>query len=159
MAQMPQNAPQELIASRRTLIMASVNSAGMPLASYAPFVYSDGSFYVNISELAHHTHNLAEMGRASVMFIEDEASAADIFARQRYVIRCAAIEVARNTKEWRAIMKLFKKRLGRAAHKFSDFHLFQLTPSEGRIVLEFGEAWDISADTKTVKHVTAEKKD
>lgn len=39
-----------------------------------------------------------------------------------------------------------------------DFSLFELTPFEGRYVVGFGLAFDVTIDGKTFKHVVVDKK-
>ncbi|MDP6189367.1 MAG: pyridoxamine 5'-phosphate oxidase family protein, partial [Gammaproteobacteria bacterium] len=41
-----------------TVLLGTVSNNGLPDASYAPYVYVDGYYYVYVSELATHTGNL-----------------------------------------------------------------------------------------------------
>ena len=73
-----------LVGSRESLLLASVAADGTPHASYAPTVPGKGGkYYVHVSELAKHFHNLSTDGRVSALIIEDEKDAANIFARKR----------------------------------------------------------------------------
>ena len=68
----------------RSVLMATANEDGVPEASYAPYVIDDaGHYYIYVSELSRHTRNLTQTGRVSLLFIEDEQSAANIFAQTR----------------------------------------------------------------------------
>jgi hypothetical protein len=47
------------------------------------------------------------------MFIEDEMGTRNFFARERFTCECRAEVVDRESKEWRTVMSLFKKKFGR----------------------------------------------
>ena len=67
----------------RTLQLATVDSEGNPNASYAPFVLQEDGYYVLISEIARHARNLQQVPKVSLMLIEDETGARELFARKR----------------------------------------------------------------------------
>jgi putative heme iron utilization protein len=50
--------------------------------------------------LSAHTHNLQTTGLASVLLIEDEAEAPQVFARQRIAYDCQAALLPRGTDAW-----------------------------------------------------------
>ena len=136
-----------LLAGVRTLHLATVSAAGEPEASYAPFVRAgDGAFHVCVSELSRHTAHLAATGRASVLLIEDESAAVQLFARRRLVFDCSAGPVDRDTPRWRTVMDLFEHKFGEVARlirPLRDFRLFALTPRRGTFVRGFGQAFRI----------------
>ena len=104
---------RELLATRDALMLATVNEDGSPEVSYAPFVQDDaGNFFIYVSELARHTGNLLRNERAAVMFIEDEADARQPFARTRLSFDCRRSVVARDSKEWQALLAQFAERFG-----------------------------------------------
>ena len=71
----------DFIHSRRSLQLASIRDDGAPFASYAPFAIGDECLYVLISEIAVHARNLLANPLASVLIVEDEDSAEELFAR------------------------------------------------------------------------------
>jgi putative heme iron utilization protein len=100
---------------------------------------------------------MMETAKASVMFIDDEARTRNFFARKRFTCQCSAEPVARETKEWRAAMSLFKRKFGRVfdmIRPLPDFVLFRLIPDGGLYVIGFGQAFEVSPDMKHSKHVT-----
>lgn len=138
----------ELLLDRvRSAILASVDSKGQPLSSYAP-VWIDGhkNFHVYISSLAKHTSQIKRSGMASVMIIEDEADAENLFARKRLTVDCEAEVVVRDSDDWNETMALMEERLGETVSSLkgmTDFDLIRLEPGEGRLVLGFGRAYRV----------------
>lgn len=133
-----------------SLTLATCSADGIPNASYAPFVTDDDRhFYIYISGLSTHTQNLAATGKASIMAIEDEAKATQLFARARLTFECTARELERETPHWEAIADRFADRFGKIIDVFrplADFRIVQLVPSSGRFVIGFGAAYDVSGD-------------
>lgn len=138
------------IDSRRSLQLATVDEDGAPFASYAPFARDDDCLYVLLSDIALHGRNLAQEPRASVLIIEDEDSAGELFARLRvsYQVRAEALEV--DTPAWHAAVECLARRHGERPRKLSqlaDFHLFRLRPLKGRYVKDFGKAYSLAGGT------------
>ena len=132
----------------RTLQMATASATGEPEASYAPFVRAgDNTFFICVSDLSRHTGHLAANGRASILLIEDESEAAQLFARRRLVFECAAGQVERGAARWNAIMDLFEREFGEVIgliRPLADFRMFALVPRRGVYVKGFGQAWRIA---------------
>lgn len=80
----------QFIDSHQSVVMATINKAAEPEASYAPVMRHDGRFYVYISELSNHTFNLMEDPQASLLFIEPENDAKHLFARKRATLKATA---------------------------------------------------------------------
>jgi len=133
-----------------SVMLATADAGGNCEASYAPVLRHDGRFYMYVSELAVHTRNLlAGTGSPSLLFIEDEAGCRNIFARRRSSIQVTATEVARDSDGWLAIMEALEQRFGnmmQLLRTLSDFHLIELTPSEGSYTAGFGKAYRLSGD-------------
>jgi len=160
MADTPENSVLEFLSSRNTLVMATVDKNGAPNASYAPFVQRTPWLYVYTSTRSKHTENMTETTRASVMFIEDETCTRNFFARERFTRQCRAEVVERESKEWRTVMSLFKKKFGRVfamIRPLPDFTLFRLIPNGGLYVRGFGQAFEVSADMKNSEHVVGDR--
>lgn len=134
----------EFIAGRRSLMLSTLTAEGEPYASYAPFAFVNGEIYVLISEIAVHALNLQANPIASVLIIEDEDSAKELFARRRinYKVQAQLIETA--TEDWHEGVRYLSERLGEridGLSQLSDFKLFRLTPQSGRYIKGFGRAF------------------
>jgi putative heme iron utilization protein len=145
-----------------SIIISTVNQKGIPNASYTPFVIdASQNIYIYVSGLATHTQNLQENPHASVLFIEDEAKTNQIFARRRLSFDCTATLIERETAKWHQIVDEFQERFGQMIELLRglpDFRIFQLTPTEGRFVMGFGEIYNINADNlQQLIQVTANK--
>lgn len=154
----------ELIAFRdgfRSLELAT-GSAEAPLISYAPYLPDGrGGFYIYVSQLAAHTGQLQTSGRCSVMFIEPEDQAEEIFARRRLVYRCDSREIPRGSENWQAIMAGFHARFGDFIDMIlplADFLLFQLSPTGGTFVRGFAQAYQLTGeDLEQLNHIRPER--
>jgi putative heme iron utilization protein len=103
---------------------------------------------------------MTETTRASVMFIEDETRTGNFFARERFTCECRVEVVDRESKEWRTVMSLFKKKFGRVFAMICplpDFTLFRLIPNGGLYVRGFGQAFEVSADMKKSERVVSDR--
>lgn len=139
---------EQLLTHQKSLVLATVSQDGSPLVSYAPYLVNEHKqFYILVSQLAVHTANLQHNGQASLMLIEDEATAVQLFARQRLTFQCLAIPVARHSLEWNQIMTQYRDRFDTMAERLEslpDFQLFKLNPISGQLVLGFGQAYELS---------------
>ena len=147
-----------LIENARTLTLATVDEAQMPQASYVPFVRDGaGNYLVYVSDLSTHTANLLRSRKASLMIIEDEAQAAHLFARQRVNFDCSARELNRDTAEFEAAAAFMLERFPKVFPEMLemlDFHFIELSPQRGRLVLGFGQAYDVGGEYMSeIKHV------
>ncbi len=148
---------ETLIADQRSCILGTSGTGGSPLASYAP-TWADESrrFHVYVSAIAPHYAHLRKTARASVMLIEDEAAAENLFARKRLTMSCAAELLARDSAEWNDLMERMQARLGSTMASLRgllDFGLFRLVAESGRLVLGFGKAYEVSGpDLRVVDH-------
>lgn len=133
-----------------SIIMSTISKEGIPDASYAPFVIDDDkNIYIYVSGLATHTQNIHNHPFVSVLFIEDEVKTKQIFARRRLNFNCTANLVERESEKWQQIVDKFQIRFGElisTLRSLPDFRIFQLTPKNGRFVIGFGAAYNISSD-------------
>lgn len=140
---------KEFRANCRTLQLATLDTKGKPNVSYAPFAQREDGFYILISEIARHARNLQENPNLSLMMIEDEGSAKQIFARQRLSFDARAEMVERNTATWQVGIDALKARFGDIIDNLSgleDFRLFRLAPENGLYVKGFGQAFHVGSD-------------
>ena len=152
----PEQRAQEFLACRKTLVLGTVGAGGVPTVSYAPFVRKNTNFYVYTSALSRHTSDMQETQKVSVLVIEDEASAANIFARKRITFSCTVEVIPRGSAEWLHIMDLFGTTFGGIfdlIRPFGDFLLFCLKPYEAFYVEGFGQAYRMNPDLSTPVHV------
>ena len=148
------NALNDLLASQQTLLLSSASKTGEPDISYAPFVCDEtGCFYIFISELAAHTDNLLTNPKASVLFIRLETESHNLFARERAVFECTVREISRNEEIYSHQITALQDKFGEIVSllkTLADFHLFALSPVNGRYVAGFGQAYVIDTQTRTL---------
>lgn len=131
----------------KTLLLATTSSEGVPEASYAPYVSTQGDYYIFISELAAHTRNLKQTKRCSVLFIEDEDKTNQLFARKRATLQCDAVEITRQMPSCEPILQLFDEQFGKffgMLRQLPDFHLYRLSPKTVSYVAGFGKAYTLT---------------
>lgn len=134
----------------QSVVIATIDSDGNPFSSYAPFVRYEHRYYVFISDIARHARNLRATPKASLFFIEDEGTAANIFARRRVSLQCDSTAISRNAARFAEVLKRFKTKFDPAMvgmlEGMRDFNLYELAPFSGEAVFGFGEAYDIGGD-------------
>lgn len=146
-----------------SIIIGTVNQQGIPNASYAPFVSDElKNLYIYVSGLSTHTKNLDANPHVSVLLIDDESHSNQIFARRRLNFDCRATLIERETDHWNKIVDQFQERFGQiieVLRDLADFRIFQLTPYDGRFVIGFGGAYQISGDNlNELVQITGETK-
>ena len=142
----------DFIHSRKSLQLASLGADGAPYASYAPFAIGENCLYVMLSELAIHGINLQRNPRVSVLVIEDEDGAGELFARVRVNYAMEARLLSRDSDQWQEALEHLTARHGRRPADLSqlqDFKMFRLAPLAGRYVKGFGRAYSLEAGTLT----------
>lgn len=134
----------------QSLMLSTVTPTGQPQASYTPFVMGrDRTFYIFVSGLSSHTHNLQKTPQAGILLIEDEANAQQIFARRRLMYDCSVVLIDRHDPQWTGFADQFKRRFGNLVdmlRQLPDFQIFQLMPQGGRFVVGFGAAYEVNPD-------------
>jgi putative heme iron utilization protein len=134
---------RKFIHQRRSLLLASIDSSGNPLASYAPFYCDDVHIYLFLSRLADHTDNLQQQLKASVLFIADEAESEEIFARTRVQYHCTVEVIDKNASTETMILDQLVEKYGETfsmIRNLPDFILFRLTSGTGNFVEGFALA-------------------
>lgn len=143
----------QLLRSQQSLILATASSNAVPESSYSPYIRgANGDFYIFISELAQHTQNLLHNPKASILFIAEESQCHNVFARERAIFAVQGREIPRADPSYNPIMQSFAETFGSVIpllNALNDFHLFALTPQQGRYIMGFGNAYtiDIVNDT------------
>ncbi|PLA74621.1 pyridoxamine 5-phosphate oxidase [Hydrogenovibrio sp. SC-1] len=137
------------IGTFQSAILATVNATGTPDASYAPILQQNGHFYIFISELAQHTDNLMKTPAASLLFIEAEETASDLFARKRATLKVSARAIERTDADWSKLIDAMEAQLGEmisVLRNLADFHLFELTPTQANFVKGFAQAYELDGE-------------
>ncbi|MFA4714178.1 heme utilization protein HutZ [Vibrio vulnificus] len=140
---------KEFRQERQTLQLATVDADGRPNVSYAPFVQNQEGYFVLISKIARHARNLLENPQVSLMMIEDEEGAKQLFARKRLTFDAVASVIERDTQLWHQVITQMEERFGEIVSGLSqleDFVLFNLKAECGLFVKGFGQAYQVSGD-------------
>lgn len=145
----PNEVMERLLREYRTASLATVSPTGFPQASYVPTALDQKRrFLFFVSELSEHTANLRQNGQASLMLIEDEGCSEQLFARNRLTVNGSVERVARDSgAAWDQASAVYGERFGKLFSMLSglnDFHMFALTPSDIRLVVGFGAAYQVS---------------
>lgn len=144
----------------KSIILATVSPDGLPESSYAPALQQDGSFYIFVSQLATHTANLqhaiSTRTTVSLMLIQPESEAKNLFARQRAVINASPVLIERTAPEWPRKMDAMQEALGdtvKLIRQLGDFQLIRLQPLSANYVAGFGKAYKLSGNNlETIEH-------
>lgn len=139
----------------KSVIIATKTIEEMPYTSYAPFVKYEGDYYFLISKIAKHFENLSHCSNASIMFIEDETKANNIFFRKRLSY---AIKTILNIKD-EAIESVFFDKFGDMATMLfkMDFLVVKCQILNGNMILGPGQAYDIDETQRIVNQITNPK--
>lgn len=146
---------KELIEKSKSVILATVDAEGNPNSSYAPFVQVGNTFYILVSFMARHTKNLSEGRKTSIMFIEDESAAKQIYARERLTIEAANSQIERDSETWNNVVVKLKEAHGKVVDVISemgDFILIALQPVKGSYVNGFGSAYFVDSNLEITEH-------
>lgn len=140
---------KKYVTKKQSLMMATVNEAGFPDVSYAPFVIDDDfNVYVFVSEIVERTRNLLANGKVSLLFIEDETASKHIFARKRVTMQATAKSVASDDPQLPELQQRFHEKFGEFVNleiiSKTDFHLIRMTPFEGGLTKGFGLAFRLT---------------
>lgn len=144
----------EFAGGLRSLMLSTVDEEGNPFISYAPFVAHDNKIYIYISRIANHYHYMENRPQVDVLLIEDEATSANLFARQRARFPCTAKNVG--NEGYQEVFALFEEKFPAklvTMLRGLDFSLFELTPQTGRYVAGFGLAFDLDLAGEQFEHV------
>jgi len=145
----------QLIKSQKTLILSTLTESSKPESSYAPYVTDEqGVFYIYVSELAAHTQNMLQNQKASILFIQPESEAKNLFARERVIFDCTISEVQQQDECYYKQMLIMKEKFGETVdllQSLPDFHLLALTPINGKYIAGFGKAFSINMDNNSLQ--------
>lgn len=139
--------PGDFVARFKSLILATSGEDGAPLSSYAPFVQIGSAPYVFVSQLAQHTRNLLRHPHCHIMWLQDESTTVNLFARQRISAHGFALVVERDCEEFEQVMSKFRESFGPVVDMLTslpDFILFRLEiRGKANWVSGFGKAQQV----------------
>ena len=143
---------------QKSLILSSLSPNNIPLASYAPFIEDEqGCFYLLLSDLAGHSINLQnhqnKQSTLSILLIEDEQTAGNIFARKRLSYNCQVTSWSREHPHWQEKIEQLQERFGKTIEvlaALTDFKLYVLKPVEGQYVRGFGQAYTLKNSDEVI---------
>lgn len=148
---------ESFIDQHQSVIIGSLSPLHKAEASYAPYIKLNGAYYIYISELAKHTTNLIEDPHASLLFIEAEKEAKNIYARKRATLETNSVEIERDSIEWENVMNSLEERFGEMINMLRgllDFHLFKLSPQKAVFVRGFAQAYELTGENlQTIQHI------
>ncbi len=158
----PEDEARRLLNGFKTLLMSTVSAEGVPDASYSPFVrMEDDYFYVYVSGLSRHTSNLEVTGLVSLLFVEDERDAKQLFARRRLSFDCRVKLIPRDSAKWKDVMENFSRKFRDVIdviQPLGDFKLFCIVPKSGVYVRGFGQAYRFTGATlENFQHIDSVK--
>ena len=134
-----------------SLVISSLTNKNLPYTSYAPYIKYNNEFYFIISKIAKHYENLSTQPIASIMFIEDESKASNIFFRKRLTYAISAtLEI-----QDEAVKNEFVKEFGDMVNMLfkMDFLIVKCNLVNGLIVVGPGQAYDIDESQHIIGQV------
>ena len=116
----------------------------VPFAASPDFV----SFYIHISQLAQHTHDILADSRVSLMIAEHDAGVADPQTLARVSLQGEASEMAEADADYADAKARYLGRLPEAAFNFTlgDFSLFRVHATSARYVAGFGRIFNLTGE-------------
>jgi len=132
----------------QSVTIASLTHEKTPYISYAPFVKYENEYYIIISQMAKHYHNLKENEDASIIFLEDESKAQSIFFRKRLSYEVNVIFEDVNPE----VIEAFKRRHGHMIDQLLtlDFVIVKMKIKKGLLVLGAGRAYVVDEHEQIV---------
>jgi putative heme iron utilization protein len=121
---------------------------GSPFVSMITYAAADdlGSLFIHASRLAHHTQDLLEDSRCSVLISETDDASRDPQTLARVTLNGEARPVEQDDPAYDAARALYLRKFPEAQFLFQlgDFSLYRITISTGRYVAGFGKAYNIT---------------
>lgn len=148
----------QFIDSAQTVSIASLDADGNPASSYTPFCRLESGFGIYISSLAEHTQQIIDHPTVSLMWIADEQSSPNPFARQRLIARANARLHERGSDGFNQICSQMSERFPQMMEVLStlaDFQAFELQATSYRYIKGFGKAFHSDTGLLTdLKHIS-----
>lgn len=140
---------RDLLASRRTAALGTLDEHGAAFVSMVPFAVdtTERSLIIHVSGLAAHTRNLQRTPRASVLVCDSEAAGEPVHALPRVTLDTLACSTEPGSPEAQACREAYLLRFPEAEPMtaLGDFRFVRLRPLGARQVAGFGAARSLDA--------------
>jgi len=138
---------EALLTAQRQLALAVVVD-GEPVAGLVPYVVAAdfGALYIQASRLARHTRGLETGARWSGVVHEPDSEAQDPLQVARLVLEGGVTQLDGESPDFKDAARAFLRRFPAAAMtlQLADFALYRLGLESGRLILGFGQAFNLS---------------
>ena len=135
----------------QSVMISSLTKENEPFASYTPYVKVENSYYVIMSKIAQHYENVMHHPLMTIMFLEDESSAHNIFFRKRltYVVETSITEDAN-------IKTAFINRFGGFVERLfqMDFVMVKCVIKQGHFIIGPGQAYHVDENQHVILQMT-----
>jgi putative heme iron utilization protein len=136
-----------LIRSRRTAALGTLRQ-GAPFVSMIAYAPGEdlGSLFILASRLAHHTQDILEDSRCSVLIAESDDGTVDPQTLPRVTLSGEARALMQDDPAYDAARALYLRRFPEAEFLFQlgDFSLYRIAVSSGRFIAGLGKAYNIT---------------
>lgn len=144
---------------KKTCVISMLDEAGEPFISNAAIVKVADVFYIYISKIAEHYRFIDNSKVIDLMLVADEGDTHNHFATERARFKCVPTNLGNEGYE--EVFAEFSNVHGNqimSLLKTLDFSLFELKPIEGRYVVGFGKAFNVTVSGSMFDHVIIDKK-
>ena len=137
----------ELLRTRRTLALGTIDEAGAPAVSMAPWALDPAGpdLIILISALAAHTRQLMLHPHASVLVCAGEEAADSVHALPRATLQVEALHPKSGSDDARAALAIARHPAGEMLASLPDFSVVRLRVQAARQIAGFGAVRDVSA--------------
>jgi heme iron utilization protein len=138
-----------LIHNTRIAALATIHDGEPNLAMVAVAVESDFSaFYIHVSKLSKHTGNMERNRHVSLLFTQADDHRPNPQTLARVSLQGMAETVTKTASHYERVRHIYLARFPEAERLFSlgDFILWRISPTGGRFVAGFGQAYHITPE-------------
>lgn len=133
-----------LLTQQRIASLATLDEQGHPFISTVPFAVckQTHTLLIHISALAAHTQHLQARPLASIGVCTAERAGEPVHDLARVSYQVQARFLSKSSPEWGPAQSVYIQRFPDMAFlfDFKDFNLVALSPTQGRLVVGFGQA-------------------
>ena len=141
---------QELLGSRRTAALGTVDDEGAPFVSMMPFAVepSLGCLVIHVSNLAAHTRYLRQRPRVSLLVMRPERPGEPVHALARVTLQGDADPLESNRPEWESCRAAYLARFPEAQPmtELGDFQFVAVHVTHGRQISGFAAARNVGEE-------------
>lgn len=135
----------------KSVVLASMTNEDLPYTSYVPFIKHENHYYLIMSKAAKHYQNISLHHEISIMFIEDEKEAENIFFRKRLSY---AVSVTFDVDP--LVKDGFVKKFGEFVNRLflMDFVMAKCVIKEGQFIIGPGKAYLVDEHENILSNMT-----